>query len=151
MATVVYLDVEDEITSAASRIRAAEGPRVGLVLPSGSRVSTSRINFRLLAREAQANGRRLDIVAPDASARALAASAGLPVFASVGEYEAAIASLADAGDLDAPFVESVAAASVVAAGAGPARHWSRACSWAPCCSGPGVPARRCSCRPRPSR
>ena len=106
MATVVYLDVEDEITSAASRIRTAEGPRVGLVLPFGSRVSTSRINFRLLAREAQANGRRLDIIAPDASARALAASAGLPVFASVGEYEAAIASLADAGELDAPFIDS---------------------------------------------
>jgi hypothetical protein len=90
MATIVYLDVEDEITSAATRIRTADGTRVGLVLPYGSRVATSRINFRLLAREAQANGRRLDIVAPDASARALAASAGLPVFGSVGEYESAL-------------------------------------------------------------
>ncbi len=90
MATIVYLDPEDEITSAATRIRTAVGTRVGIVLPFGSRVATSRINFRLLAREAQANGRRLDIVAPDASARALAASAGLPVFASVGEYEAAL-------------------------------------------------------------
>ena len=61
-----------------------------LVIPFGSRVATSRINFRLLAREAMVNGRRLDIVAPDASARALAASAGLPVFGSVGEYEAAL-------------------------------------------------------------
>src|SRR5215204_6403844 len=90
MATIVYLDADDEITSAASRIRAANDTRVGLVLPFGSRVATSRINFRLLAREAQANGRRLDIVAPDASARALAASAGLPVFGSVGEYESAL-------------------------------------------------------------
>lgn len=92
MATIVYLDVEDEITTAASRIRTADGTRIGLVLPFGSRVATSRINFRLLAREAQSNGRRLDIVAPDASSRALAASAGLPVFASVGEYEAALES-----------------------------------------------------------
>ncbi len=90
MATIVYLDVEDEITSAASRIRAAADSRVGLVIPFGSRVATSRINFRLLAREAMSHGRRLDIVAPDASARALAASAGLPVFASVGEYEEAL-------------------------------------------------------------
>jgi hypothetical protein len=90
MATIVYLDADDEITSAASRIRSADDQRVGLVLPFGSRVATSRINFRLLAREALAGGRRLDIVAPDASARALAASAGLPVFASVGEYEAAL-------------------------------------------------------------
>ncbi|MEW6223754.1 MAG: baseplate J/gp47 family protein [Chloroflexota bacterium] len=90
MATIIYLDVEDEITSAATRIRSASDTRVALVLPFGSRLATSRINFRLLAREAMVNGKRLDLVAPDASARALAASAGLPVFASVVEYEAAL-------------------------------------------------------------
>jgi hypothetical protein len=90
MATIIYLDVEDEITSAATRIRSATDTRVGLVLPFGSRLATSRINFRLLAREAMVNGKRLDLVAPDASARALAASAGLPVFASVAEYETAL-------------------------------------------------------------
>jgi hypothetical protein len=112
MATIVYLDPDDEITSAATRIRTADGTRVGLVLPFGSRVATSRINFRLLAREAQAHGRRLDIVAPDASARALAASAGLPVFASVGEYEAALdGGLDDAGEAPA------AVTAVTAAGA----------------------------------
>jgi hypothetical protein len=88
--TIVYLDVEDEITSAAARIRATADRRVAIVVPFGSRVATSRINFRLLAREAMVNGKRLDIVAPDASARALAASAGIPVFGSVGEYEAAL-------------------------------------------------------------
>src|SRR5450759_4197850 len=118
MATIVYLDPDDEITSAATRIRTADGTRVGLVLPFGSRVATSRINFRLLAREAQANGRRLDIVAPDASARALAASAGLPVFASVGEYEAALdAGLDDAGEAPAA-VTAVAAAGATATAAG---------------------------------
>ena len=49
---ILYLDVDDEITSAAARIRSAEGRRVALVLPYGSRVATSRINFRLLARDA---------------------------------------------------------------------------------------------------
>ena len=43
MATIVYLDADDEITSAASRIRSADDARVGLVLPFGSRVATSRI------------------------------------------------------------------------------------------------------------
>ena len=62
------------------------GSRV--VLPYGSRVATSRINFRLLAREALTHDKRLSIVAGDAATRALAASAGLPVFASVAEYEA---------------------------------------------------------------
>ena len=50
--TIVYLDVDDEITSAAARIRTAEEVDVALVLPAGSRIATSRINFRLLAREA---------------------------------------------------------------------------------------------------
>ncbi len=110
MATIVYLDVEDEITSAAARIRAAADTRVGLVLPFGSRVATSRINFRLLAREAMSHGRRLDIVAPDASARALAASAGLPVFGSVGEYEEALDTEDD--EKDARRAEARAAAGI---------------------------------------
>ncbi|HYM83558.1 MAG TPA: hypothetical protein VEY67_05365, partial [Candidatus Dormibacteraeota bacterium] len=86
---VVYLDVDDEITSAAARIRSADASRVALVVPAGSRVATSRINFRLLAREALSAGRQLAIVAPDAASRSLAAAAGLDVFRTVGEYEAA--------------------------------------------------------------
>lgn len=116
MATFVYLDPEDEITSAATRIRTADGTRVGLVLPFGSRVATSRINFRLLAREAQASGRRLDIVAPDTSARALAASAGLPVFSSVGEYEAALETSDEiAGIIDEPAAAAAATTGAAAA------------------------------------
>lgn len=86
---LVYLDVDDEITSAAARIRATDAEQITLVLPYGSRLATSRINFRLLAREATERGKRLDIVCADASARALAAAAGLPVHASVAAYEAA--------------------------------------------------------------
>jgi hypothetical protein len=91
---LIYLEVDDEITSAASRIRTAEQERLALVLPHGSRVATSRINFRLLSRDAIEHDKRLSIVSADAATRALAASAGLPVFASVAEYEEAAA---DAG------------------------------------------------------
>src|SRR5919109_1095271 len=86
---ILYLDIDDEITTAAARVRAAEGTRVAMVLPYGSRVATSRINFRLLARDATLNGKRLSIVAGDGATRALAASAGLPIFANVAEYESA--------------------------------------------------------------
>ncbi|HEY7590113.1 MAG TPA: baseplate J/gp47 family protein [Candidatus Limnocylindrales bacterium] len=89
MPAIVYLDVDDEITSAAARIRDGGEKSLALVVPSGSRLATSRMNFRLLAREAQVRDRRLAIVAGDGATRALAASAGLPVFGSVGEYEAA--------------------------------------------------------------
>jgi hypothetical protein len=92
MATgTVFLDVDDEITSAAARIRGSEATKVALVVPYGSRIATSRMNFRLLSREAVVNNRRLSIVATDPATRALAASAGLPVFASVAEWDAAVA------------------------------------------------------------
>jgi hypothetical protein len=89
-AGIVYLDVDDEITSAASRIRSSPGTKVALVVPYGSRIATSRMNFRLLSREAIVSNRRLSIVSGDAAARSLAASAGLPVFGTVAEYESAI-------------------------------------------------------------
>ena len=101
MANVFYLDVDDEITSAAARIRASQDPRVGLVVPPGSRIATSRINFRLLAREALERNRALSIVSTDPAAPGLAASAGLPVYATVAEFEA---------DQGAPAERPVAAA-----------------------------------------
>jgi Baseplate J-like protein len=85
--TLVYLDVDDEITSAAARIRGAAADRVALVLPYGSRLATSRINFRLLAREATERGKHIEIICADASARALALAAGLPVHPSVASFE----------------------------------------------------------------
>jgi hypothetical protein len=88
-ASVIYLDVDDEITSAATRIRGASEAAVALVLPVGSRVSTSRINFRVLAREAVAAGRRIAIVSQEPAVRALAESAGLSAFATVVAFETA--------------------------------------------------------------
>ena len=89
VAPLIYLDVDDEITSAAARIRAAEGESVTLVLPYGSRLATSRINFRLLAREAAERGKRIEIITADASARSLAVAAGLTVHPSVAAFEGA--------------------------------------------------------------
>jgi baseplate J-like protein len=88
--SLLYLDVDDEITSAANRIRNVTEMRVALVLPAGSRLATSRMNFRLLAREAQAHAHDLFIVAPEAATRALAASAGLAVYQTVHELEEAM-------------------------------------------------------------
>ena len=90
---IVYLDIDDEITSAAARVRSSESRRVALVLPYGSRVATSRINFRLLSRDALISEKQLAVVAGDPATRALAASAGLPVFSSVTEYESSFVGL----------------------------------------------------------
>ncbi len=92
---IIYLEVDDEITTAAARIRDAGPSRIAVVLPYNSRVATSRINFRLLSRDALTHDKRLSIVTADPGARALAASAGLSVFASVAEYDSALVGVED--------------------------------------------------------
>jgi hypothetical protein len=116
--SLVYLDVDDEITSAAARIRGAEADRVALVLPYGSRLATSRINFRLLAREAAERDKRVEIICADGSARALAASAGLPVHASVAAFEGRVPSL-PVGGTDGAAIGGAGAAAGAGEAAGP--------------------------------
>jgi hypothetical protein len=112
---ILYLDVDDEITSVAGRIRQSEHERIAIVLPYGSRVATSRINLRLLARDATIRGKRLSIVAGDAATRALAASAGLPAFSTVGEYEESLVGLEQPTAREAPVDPALGKAVVTAA------------------------------------
>lgn len=88
--SVCYLDVDDEITDAIARLRSARDGRVVMVVPPGSRIATSRINFRLLVREAETRGLAVAVVSGDAGARALAISAGMAAHGSVPEAEAAL-------------------------------------------------------------
>ncbi|CAN5298874.1 hypothetical protein BH24CHL7_BH24CHL7_04730 [soil metagenome] len=89
--TTCYLDAEDEITGAISKLRDVQDRQAILVLPSGSRIATSRINFRLLARESTERGTEILVVSGEHGARALAISAGLPAYDSVAAAEAALA------------------------------------------------------------
>ena len=111
---IIYLEIDDEITSAAARIRDADAERLALVLPYGSRVATSRINFRLLSRDALTHDKRLSIVAGDQATRALAASAGLPVFSSVAEYETAEGQVEAPDEAEDRGAAAVASAAVAA-------------------------------------
>jgi hypothetical protein len=88
---VVYLEPEDEITGAVARLRAMSGGAVVMVVPAGSRVATSRINFRLLAREARQRKLQLAVVSGEPAVRALAAAADVPAHASVEAAESALA------------------------------------------------------------
>jgi hypothetical protein len=122
---IYYLDADDEITSAAARIRDSSDPRIALVLSGGSRVATSRINFRLLAGEAKHRNKRLAIIAADPTVQSVARSAQLPVYATVGDYEIAEAALAGAAQGRPPSAGTSAAldelALTVAPGGMPAR------------------------------
>ncbi len=84
---VYYLDADEEVTGAVARLRSASEQQVALVLPAGSRVATSRINFRLLFREAESNGKRLAVVSADSSVRSIAVAAGLQAYPTVATYE----------------------------------------------------------------
>jgi len=88
--SVWYLDLDDEITDAVARLRAAQDDKVVLVLPPGSRIGTGRINFRLLAREAETRGLTLALVSSDAQVRALAAAASLTSHGTVVDAERAL-------------------------------------------------------------
>jgi hypothetical protein len=87
---VWYLDNDDEITDAVARLRGSSDGHVVFVVPPGSRIATGRINFRLLAREAGARGKEMAIASGDEQVRALAASAGVLVAASVEQAQAAL-------------------------------------------------------------
>ncbi len=94
--SVCYLEIDDEITGAIGRIRAVTDDEVIVVVPPGSRIATSRINFKLLGKEA--NERRLNIVAvsDEPQVRALAISAGIPTYDSLAAAEQALAKFRDA-------------------------------------------------------
>ena|SRR5688572_24984358 len=89
--STIYLENDDEITTAIGRLRAVADGELVLVVPPGSRIATSRINFKLLAREA--NERKLNVaaVSDDPAVRALAVSAGLPTYDTIGAAENALA------------------------------------------------------------
>src|SRR3954454_15599313 len=89
--TTVYLENDDEITTAIARLRAVADRDVIVVVPPGSKIATSRINFKLLAREASERRMNLVAVSDEPQVRALAISAGLPAYDSIPAAEQALA------------------------------------------------------------
>jgi len=84
---LLYLEPDDEITTVVRRLREADAPRVALVASGRTKATTSAVALRLLAQVAAEEQREVVLVA-DAAARALAAEAGIPAFASVAEANA---------------------------------------------------------------
>ncbi len=78
-ASVVYLEVDDEVTSVVRRIREVSGESVIVVAPGRSRAVSSVVALRLLSRAAEGAGRGLLIVG-DALTRSLAGEAGITAF-----------------------------------------------------------------------
>ncbi|HEY5519657.1 MAG TPA: baseplate J/gp47 family protein [Candidatus Limnocylindrales bacterium] len=92
---VCYLESDDEITTAIGRLRAVTDGEAIVVVPAGSRIATSRINFKLLAREGLERRMNVAAVSEDPQVRALAISAGLPAYDSIRTAEQALATFRD--------------------------------------------------------
>jgi baseplate J-like protein len=91
----VYLENDDEITTAIGRIRAVGERDAIVVVPPGSKIATSRINFKLLAREAATRRMNVVAVSDEPQVRALAISAGLPAYDSIATAQQALATFSD--------------------------------------------------------
>ena len=81
---VLYLEVDEDITSAIDKLSKTTGQSIQIVVPKRSTMLQSIINQKLLKKAAADSGKELVIVTTDRIAKNLAASVGLAVAASVG-------------------------------------------------------------------
>ena len=76
---VIYVDIEDDITSIIDKVKHADATIVALVPPKRIGVLQSVVNLKLLQRAAEGVHKRVVMITSDASLTALAAGAMIPV------------------------------------------------------------------------
>lgn len=76
---VLYIDVEDDITTIIGKIKASKDKIIALVPPKRIGVLQSAVNLRLLTRTAELNDKRIVLITNDHALSVLAASANIPV------------------------------------------------------------------------
>ncbi len=85
MEQIIYLDPTDDILSIRDRLNLAAARRVLLVLPPYSNVLRSRVDLRLVQRQAEQLQLEVALVTRDGELRREAREVGLPVFASADQ------------------------------------------------------------------
>jgi hypothetical protein len=80
----LYLEVDEDITSAIDKLSKAEGESVQIVVPKRSTMLQSIINLKLLKKAAAEQGKELVVVTNDRVATDLAGRVGLAVAPSLG-------------------------------------------------------------------
>jgi hypothetical protein len=120
---IIYLEADEEITAATSRMLASASKEVRIVVPKRSTLLQSVVNQKLLKRAADNAGKNLILVTADRTATHLAGQVGIPVAASV-KAEAQIPQSTDAPEADTSDIiedatEIAAVAAVAKAAAGP--------------------------------
>jgi hypothetical protein len=99
----LYLEADEDITSAIDKLVKASGQTVQIVVPKRSALLQSIINLKLLKKAAADNGKELVLVTTDKVAGDLAARLGLAVAPALG----AVAVHGDAAPAPRPPVEDI--------------------------------------------
>lgn len=76
---VIYIDVDDEITSIIDKVENSEQKVVALVLPKRAASLQSIVNMKLLARSAKTSGKNPVLITSEAALMPLAGAAGIHV------------------------------------------------------------------------
>jgi len=108
---VVYVDVDDEITSIIDKMQAADGRIVALVLPKRAALLQSIVNMKLLKRSADDKKKRVVLITTEAGLLPLAGAAGLHV-ASTLQSVPAVPAVPGADDADDVINEPTAPAAL---------------------------------------
>lgn len=76
---VIYVDIEDDITSIIEKVKGAKAPIVALVPPKRIGVLQSVVNLKLLQRAAGSADKRVVLITSDAALTSLAAGVAIPI------------------------------------------------------------------------
>jgi hypothetical protein len=76
---IIYIDVEDDITSIVEKVKSASGDLVTLVPPKRIGILQSSVNLKLVKKAADSGDKRLVLVTADPALTALAATVQIPV------------------------------------------------------------------------
>ena len=109
---IIYVDIDDEITTIIDKVRNSEGKVVALVLPKRATVFQSVVNMKLLKRAAEAAKKHVVLVTTEANLMPLAGAVGLhvaPTPQSKPEIPAPIQPVDDEGLMDEPVEEEFTA------------------------------------------
>lgn len=77
---VLYIDIDEEITSLIDRVKSIKADRVYLVLPKRAVLMQSIVNLKILVHEAKNLGKEISLVTGDKKGGSLASQVGLSVY-----------------------------------------------------------------------
>lgn len=83
----IYLEPDEEVTSAVDKIKKSKRAMVALSLPRNSVLGQSIVNLKLLMKQAYTDGKHIALVSPDKVTRNLAERLGFATFDSVSKID----------------------------------------------------------------